>query len=180
MVVIFAKTADVVQVAAPVLAAVAASASWAAVWQSRKAFKTSLLPQLDGYWDNDSDASVRLEIHNTGGGVARDPYFYVIGEDRVAEGRIVKTGPLRPGQKQRLSTDLPRLDAGSEIVGVLCCLDWAGRWHVWSWDGRHKRLRDRLRRSPHELDVTKALRLMHPKASLGELAQGTWDRIAER
>lgn len=137
------KTTEWAQVAAPVFAAFAAGASWAAVRQSHKAFATSQLPQLIGDWDNDAEDAPSLVIHNTGGGVAYDPYFYVLDGDSKVDGRIVKTGPLLAGRGATVFTRFAKRPPGSSdpILGVLFCRDWQGHWHVWSWDGRHKLLR---------------------------------------
>ncbi len=170
------KTAEVVQMVAAALAAIAACASWASVWQSRRAFKTGLSPHLDGYWNNDFDGGVLVAIHNTGGGIARNPYLYVVTDGRGFKDRIVQTGPLRPGQEQRIvlvGASRPR--STDEIAGVICCQDWEHRWHVWAWDGRHALLRDRVRRSPERLDPDRALRVMYPggvaQTSSGELSR---------
>lgn len=168
------KTSEVVQMIAAGLAAIAACASWASVWQSRRAFKIGLLPQLEGYWDNDVERGVLVAIHNTGGGIARDPILYIVTDGRGFKGRVVKTGPLLPGQGQRIVlAGASRPQSADEIAGVICCSDWERKWHVWAWDGRHALMRDRLRRSPERLDPTQALRLMYPggvsESSAGEL-----------
>jgi hypothetical protein len=151
------------QIAAPGLTAVAACASWAAVIQSRKAFKASLTPRLDGHAAPDHDGGIVLEVHNTGAGFARAPYLIVARGDRKVVERVAD-GPLRPGKSARFHTQLPVEAESRAITGVMFCLDAADRWHVWSWDGRHRRLRRWPWQAQPRLDPAKALRLMYPQA----------------
>lgn len=168
------KTVEWTQMAAAVGAAFAATASWMAVRQSRRAFEASQMPQMDGQWLPREDGAATLQIYNTGRGFAREPHFYVVSGGAQAGGRALTTGPLRPGMSVSLRAELPPQAAGTAVVGVLFCLDWAGRWHVWSWDGRRARPHNWRGRSPRLLDPREALRLLYPREAQVERASAPW------
>jgi len=164
------KTVEWAQVAGPVFAAVAALASWAAVRQSRRALDIAQLPQLNGYWLAQDDGSVVLKIDNTGSGNARLPSFSVVSAGTRAAGTVQT---LSPGAHVRLATELPAQARDTAVTGVLFCLDWAGRWHVWSWDGRHEQARRRTR-SPKLPGPDEALRRMYPQVAGRTLEEVSW------
>jgi hypothetical protein len=167
------------QVVAPFLAFGAAGASWASVALTRKQWKESTQPRLDGYWSDGEDGWVNLRIDNTGAGPALEPRFCVFGENRRAAGRIVRTGPLRPGRSADVYVELPPRPEGADGTGVLACLDLSGAWHVWSWDGRHRKVRNWRLQPPPEVDLGDLLAMMYPETA-GWTFQPVEFRSAER
>lgn len=155
------------------LAAVAAVASWAAVRQSRQAFKSERMPLLEASWVEE-DREVVLEIHNTGAGFARMPFFYVIGGSCEVHGYLTDGRPMPPGEGLRIRTELPRREDGEQPTGVVLCIDVSGTWQVWSCDGRHRELRNRLRRTPRRIRPEQALELMHPETAGASYTNVKW------
>jgi len=172
------KTTEIVQMISAGLALAAAIASWLSVRLSYKAFRTGLRPQLDGYWDFDDVRGVLLVVHNTGGGIAREPYCYAVAGEQKFSKRIVKTGPLRPGEHASiLLKGVSATDHSDDIANVLCCQDWSRKWHVWARDGRHGLIRTKLWKSPLGVDAADAFHRMYPKISTAGLQEGDSPRV---
>jgi predicted small integral membrane protein len=162
-VVLALKTVEWTQVVATAFAAIAALASGAAVWQSRRALQDTLLPRLVGVWKDPaaSGGRVRLEIANTGSGFAHAASFYVVSGSQYARGRITETGLMLPQEVVHIDAQLPAIGTQT-IIGVLFCEDLHGRWHVWSWAGKHRRPRTRLGWHVKSLDWERALHTHFP------------------
>lgn len=168
---LFALTAvQWAQVAGPVFAFFAACGALGAVLQARRSFATTRLPQLNGYWINRNDGKVMLKIDNTGGGYGRVPSFCVVTGDHRVRGSIAT---LSPGEQIRLIAELPHQEPGTTVTGVLVCLDSDGRWHVWSWDGRHRAQSWREHRAAWR-DPDEALQLMYRDRHGRNLTDAGW------
>jgi hypothetical protein len=103
-------TADKAAIAATGIAAVAAVASWASVWQSSRFQRRALEPRVNVQASEllapSGDNQIRLRIQNTGGGFAQEAMFWIKEGDHVAMGGVPPYGALAPGEGVTVSTDL--------------------------------------------------------------------------
>jgi hypothetical protein len=119
------------------LAAVAASAAWFNVRQSRQQWRAERTPNLVGQLaDNPSKARVDLEILNTGPGDARGVRFCVVIGGEYVSGYAGPNfgGLLRAGETAIIATEL-RTRSGSGVEGVCTCLDATGRGLAFDFRG---------------------------------------------
>jgi hypothetical protein len=131
---------DVLQwaaVASAAFAAVAALASWAAVWQAREISLSTQLPKLHIVVSENIDTGeIRVHIANDIGGLARDVAFAVVAGGQSCFGSLPPTAMLQPGDSATLVT--PLRTSSREIPAIVSCRDSLGRLHVWAVDGKHR------------------------------------------
>ncbi|MHB8234318.1 MAG: hypothetical protein ACYDHT_06655 [Solirubrobacteraceae bacterium] len=114
-------------------AAVAACASWAAVWlnwRERIAARTPDL-HLEPQHDLEND-EVRLYI-TSNGGPAKGVDFTFIAGHQMAEGHPEPTGVFRSGESRLLLTNLKRTI--EPPMGLITCLDMSEQ-HRYAWSGK--------------------------------------------
>jgi hypothetical protein len=91
--------------ASTMLAATAATASWANVILTRRSLEDSVLPSLHVTGMHMRPGSIlAFDVHNAGGGIGKGPAFlFTYGEQYV----IGMVAPMiRPGQTFRITTDM--------------------------------------------------------------------------
>ena len=162
-------------VAASIFAALAASASWAAVAQARREWRRSQQPHLHAQATHaKADDRIDLSIANSGPGIARGVGFALVMGDSYVSGypRTPLPGFLTAGDKTLIRTDLPT-DAGPDAKGVASCEDSLGNLHGWNLKGEHKLWRRKtriLQRTRHwELSGEDILCEFYPELDLEQL-----------
>ena len=85
----------------------------------------------------ESPGTTELELTNDGGETAVALHYVIAGDDGELRGGSV--GNLPPGAST--TATLHDTFAAGEVRCVWMCTDAKQRLHVWSYDGRHKRLK---------------------------------------
>ena len=160
------------------LAAVAATASWASVIQSRKSLKESVLPDLHViaqrvepsgpvYGMGQGVTSVQFDVYNAGGGIAKGAlYLLVHGMEYV----VGFTAPMvRPGETYRIRTDMTPMGADQEWHGVITCLDLHNNWRTWKLP--HGRKPTLTKASNEDRSATEIYESAFPQATLRPLTR---------
>lgn len=125
-------------------AAVAAIASWASVIQSRRVIRAAALPDLRAGVQYvqpglpSAKATLAIEIHNGGGGTARDVGLLVVCESQSAATSVASF--LRPRESAYFGTNMTPSSASSRVLGLLLWRDSSETIHAWSLDGRQQTL----------------------------------------
>jgi hypothetical protein len=131
--------ADAATTTTAIFAAVAAVAAWATVstdwFRQRKARQPTVSA---GFLDVRNTGEQRIEFVNMGPGLAIQ-LGYAIYANGLRHGGIVGTGHLQAGEKQ--TVDVPIRVTGKTADFVWACRDVDQRLHVWSYSGKHKRLK---------------------------------------
>jgi hypothetical protein len=128
-------------VAAAVLAAVAAGASWRSVLLARRTQLDADRPLLASQlYRVANDPRLRLHIENIGSGTAKRVTFYGVAEGELAAGIAPETGLLRPGEGVTLLTNLTPTDPDSSEL-MTFCLDRENVIHTWSRRDHYERYR---------------------------------------
>lgn len=78
-----------------------------------------------------------IEFVNVGSGPASVVRYFLMGDDAATDQGAV--GNLQPGESQTVQIGIAV--TGDAIECAWTCRDAAGRLHVWSYDGPHKRLK---------------------------------------
>jgi hypothetical protein len=164
-------TTDLAALGTAGFAAVAAGASWASVWQTRRNWRDQQTPQITPSWTEPNNR-VTLSFTNTGGGFATQTNFIVVSGRECCTG-VVPPVTLGPGIRVTLDTDITPLGALHEVTGAVFCLDRLGTWHAWSWAGDHERPR-KDRRPAKSLSPEDALQLFHPDIDIESLVFRKW------
>lgn len=176
---ILALEPDELQLIGTGLALLAAGASWASVYQTRRAAKRAALPLLHGEGRQVPytvpTSRLQLAVHNSGRGIGKAPMAIVVRNGEYAAGTLTD-GFIEPDETVRVLCNL-EWSVDSEpprIEGVLVCRDvdqssWV--WHLRT--GRRKRLRrnsrwNRLRRAPYNEDQ-QMIAAFYPDVKLAEL-----------
>lgn len=121
-------------------AALAAGLSWWTVRQTRKLWTIEHAPNLQLIPDFDPvSGEIALEVHNTGGGFARNAaVFYVQGGQYILE-YTPPNGIIPPGRGLRIETDLRKVTPLDElVVAATICSDVNNTTHARAIDGTHK------------------------------------------
>jgi hypothetical protein len=162
---------EVVLVAGPAIAALAALASWASVWQSRKLARESSAPLLMAQKIvNASDNTIGAVVTNAGGGAARGAGIYISYPPYVVQGALGH-GFLYPGEKRQVLTNIPAGD-GVETDILLLCRDKNSFGHFWSANEDHRVYKTRFRRRPrYRPDIYNVFREFHPAIDLRTLTE---------
>jgi hypothetical protein len=168
---IVASTAEWASVASAGAAAVAAGASWASVRQTRKLWLIERAPDLQmiALVDRDSNR-VTLQLHNAGGGFARDVVVYLVEGTRYFIAYAPMNGVIRPGQGVEIQTPLVKEPPiNGPLVGAVIAADVTGTTHAWSASGtRHRRwTRKKLPKKP--MSNNEIFSVIVPDANLDEL-----------
>lgn len=168
------------EIVASACTALAALASWAAVWQARQMWRAGLLPHLQVQSLSrplafNGGARLTLEIHNVGGAAARTAHFVAFNDAQRCYGLVPPAGFMKPGGHARIITGL---EAPSDRIwtqnGVLFCLDAEGVAHVWSFNGEHRILRSNWRRKLKTTSIEKAVAAFYPDVDLLTLEGVGW------
>jgi hypothetical protein len=170
-----ASSAEWAAVGSAIAAALAATASWAAVWQTRKFWSVEHAPdlQLIALVEHDS-RQIILQVHSAGGGFARDVVVLLVEGDQYVVAYGSPNGVLLPGRGVQMETPLlkePPLSA--PLVGVVIGADISGTTHAWAASGAvHRRwTRDDLRKKAmSNIDIFHAV---VPGVNLNELKPTT-------
>ena len=135
------STADIALVATAALAAIAAGASWASVFQNRKERIAASMPlmTIDVMVVADTE-TVRVHLTNSGGGVARGVEFSVSAPEvgLIAYGVSHPTPTFRPGESRLIDTAI-HANRDNELIGFVSCYDATGE-HLKAWwpNGDHR------------------------------------------
>ena len=135
---------------AALASALAASASWAAVWQARTIWRSSLLPHLQGQVNYESDGRLLISVHNAGGGLAVGSMVVcVAGGTQLTT--ALGTGFLRSDERMVIRTNMfiPTSDDPDDdgVKLGLFCRDIDQRSYGWNRRGEPRKFR-RTRRKP--------------------------------
>ncbi len=164
------------------LAVVAAGASWASVWQSRRIWQASLLPNLQVVVVFDvlsAPGNVWLRIENMGGGTAKRVGFQCTIRGALAAGHA-GCGFLRPGEGLRVYLNF---HAGgleeNEVAAMVVCSDVEETLHAWSHKGEHRAygrsLYRRIQRRPRRrVGYDEAFAKFFPEVDLDTDERITW------
>lgn len=125
-------------VASAGIAAMAAVASWQAVIQAGRTWKTGLLPELLPTVAI-VGSEVSISVDNAGGGPARFASYAMVVGSEFAEGSLSATGYVRAGEGTVVPTGI-RVPLGGlgGVQGAVFCEDRLGQQHAWSFDGAHE------------------------------------------
>lgn len=132
-----ASAADWAALGSAVAAALAASASWASVQQTRKLWSIERAPELEliAIVEHCSGRIV-LQLHNAGGGFARDVAVLLVEGNHYVIAYAPPSGVLLPGRGVRMQTPLVKKSPPNErLVGVVIGADVSGTTHAWSASG---------------------------------------------
>jgi hypothetical protein len=153
---------EVVLVAGPAIAAIAAMASWATVWQARRLARESRAPLLMIQKIVDPQTQTMTAIvTNAGGGAARGAGVLLSHPPYRAEGNLGH-GFIYPGQARRVWTNIPATEVDTDVMAV--CRDGEGFPHYWTADEEHKVFKTWFRRRPHPRgDVTVVFSEFYPQ-----------------
>lgn len=158
-----------------VMAAIAALAAWASVVQSRRLQLASVRPYLNGQLIQVGSGPINFAVQNAGAGPARGPGFCIIVGEEYVRGYAGPNmgGFFKPGDSRTVKTDFSGGQA-TEPIGVLCCWDTAGNFHVFDLATGKMRTWKRPRWWRRKLPSQRpedALASMHPEVDLGPLSQ---------
>jgi archaellum component FlaF (FlaF/FlaG flagellin family) len=129
------KTAEWLQVAGAAISLVAALASWAAVAQARKIWRSRLLPELHAQevsilGRNHGDPNrTRFAVHNSGGALAIAAGFGFVSNGIYVRG-LFSDGFVRPGETFHVTTEIE--PGESDAQGVIFCRDADKTLYAWS------------------------------------------------
>jgi hypothetical protein len=119
-------------------AAVAATAAWFSVLQSRRLQRDAISPYLSGQASQaEGGAPIEFAVQNVGAGAAREVGFCVIIGTEYMRGYAAPNmgGFFRPGDRRTIRTEFR--SGGDGVTGVVTCRDVAGNFHVFNLlDGR--------------------------------------------
>jgi len=161
---------EIALVAGPVIAAIAAIASWASVWQARKLGRESTAPLLMiQKIINPSDRTIGAIVTNAGGGAARGAGVYLAHPPYGVEGALGH-GFLYPGETRHVWTTIPATDVETDVM--VLCRDRDGFPHYWNANEEHRVFKTRLRRGPrYRKDSPAVFREFHPAVNLTTLVE---------
>jgi hypothetical protein len=165
---------EVALIAGPAIAAVAACASWASVWQARKLARDSRSPLLMIQKVVErSTQTVGAVVTNAGGGAARGIGIFLSHPPFWVQGAVLH-GFLYPGQSRYIKTDIP-LNEEEETDVMVVCRDAESFAHFWTADEKHRVFKTRFRRRPrYRRDLVEVFHELHPGADLPSLTQATF------
>lgn len=124
------------QVVAPALSAIAAGASWRAVFQTRRTQVDADVPQLVFHLMGES-VPLTLEIQNVGRGVAVHPGYAIL--SGLPSGQAIKgtyPGSLLPNEKAEYRVPFPTTE---DALGIVFTEDRHNNVHVWSATNKYRR-----------------------------------------
>lgn len=160
-------------------AAVAAAASWAAVWlnwRERKASRTPdmhIEPQVI-----DDTQEVRLFI-TANGGPARMVHFNFVQGSEGIQGHPLPTAMFRPGESRLLETTLKVTD--DKPKGFVSCFDMAGKWqYACSVQGQRAAYRLRGKKKGQGVTHEKIMRRFYPDYDFGAPSEREGFKTIER
>jgi hypothetical protein len=157
-------------VAAPAFAAIAALASWASIFQTRRLAREESSPQLQIQKVAASDGTIGVVITNAGGGAARGAGFYLSSPPYYA-GSALGHGFIFPGETREVWTQIAVTDPPTQIDVLALCRDRRSFVHYWTADERHRILKNWRRRPKYSRDVPSIFRKFHPEVDLNALTR---------
>jgi hypothetical protein len=121
-----------------IAAAIAAIAAWAAVIQSSRWQRRQRAPELNIQVSEilGSNVEIRVRIENSGGGFARQAYFWVREGPAVCASGVPPHGSLGAGQGVTVRPHMSRV--GQPYVEAVVWCHFGRRIHAWDAGGRHK------------------------------------------
>lgn len=127
-----------VQTIGAIAAAIAALASLASVWQTRRIIKAAALPELLVEIAHvRPQGTLAVEVHNAGGGIARDVWFAIAADGQLAMDSAAMF--LRSGQSANFGTDIRPASLSGKAVGVV----------MWRSSSNHVYASNFMGKSPH-------------------------------
>ena len=170
---------QVALIAGPAIAAIAALASWASVWQARKLGREATAPHLQVQKVVQSyNGTIGAVITNAGGGAARGVGIYLTYPPYFVAGPIGH-GFLYPGETRVVWTQIPNTDPPEETDVMVLCRDRDGFPHYWTADERHKVFKNWHRGPKYNKDPYGIFRDFHPAVDLNTLTQVEMSVTAE-
>jgi hypothetical protein len=160
---------EVALVAGPAIAAIAAIASWASVWQSRKLARESSTPHLQAQKIvNAADDTIGAVVTNAGGGAARGAGIYLSHPPFYVQGPIGH-GFLFPGETRYVHTPIPVSDVETDVL--VLCRDKSSVPHFWNASEEHRAYTDWRGRPKYQRDIPAVFREFHPGVDLNALTE---------
>jgi hypothetical protein len=153
--------ADTTTTITAIFAAVAAFAAWATVAANLRRQRLDRQPNVSaGFLNIRRIGKQKIEFVNAGPGLAIQLGFFLYAgpPEGLWSGGIVGNGHLQAGERDLVDVPLPTLKT-AEFVWA--CRDIDQRLHIWSYSGKHKRLKKGSYPSQDE-----AFRLMYPETTL--------------
>jgi hypothetical protein len=157
---------EVALIAGPAIAAIAALASWASVWQARKLGRESSAPLLQVQKTVNAQGFVGAVVTNAGGGPARGAGIYIVHPPYYASDSLGH-GFLFPGDTRVVVTGIQVAEAETDII--VFCRDRNSVPHFWNADEEHRELTDWRGRPKYFGDLDAAFGIFHPDVGLSDL-----------
>lgn len=151
-------------VASAGLLMVAALAAWRTAAVTGRAFRRSILPDLDvTFLVPKPRGPVQVTVRNVGAGVAKVPNVVLVVKD-AAMHQYIAGGILHPGKGVKITTQIPAQTLVKEDhLAVAGCRDVNNVHHGWSSHWEHREFRTRwLRRPVETLDWGEAFQTFYP------------------
>lgn len=163
-------TASWATIVTATLAALAAAASWASVWQNRKQLRASLEPDLQIVIEGGRGSDrIGMNIRNVGGGTAKRIVFMATLGDRLQCVGSLGIGFLPTGYGAHVvfTCSGAHLEDGDVAIALLAS-DTREFGHAWSHLAQHHVFRSRFRRSPRVTSAREAFEKLYPDVPLAD------------
>jgi len=159
---------EVALIASPSIAAVAALASWASVWQARKLAREDHAPLLMAQKVVTAGTNtIGAVVTNAGGGPARGAGIYLAHPPHKVQGPLGH-GFLYPGQSRYVQTNIPATEVETDVM--VLCRDRESYPHFWNAQEEHRVYKTLFRRRPnYQRDMPKVFAKFHPSVDLNAL-----------
>lgn len=168
---------DVALLAGTGLAAVAASASWASVWQARQALNAGVLPELHvqglsmGHENplRETSRTMSYVVTNAGGGFAKGVLITFCHGDEYVTG-FIGSGFMKPGDTVTVHTPIVTAEVSGTVLGIVACRDVRERSYVWDLVSPKPHQTKRKKDKPFHT-VDELLAIAHPNVNLKTMRQ---------
>jgi hypothetical protein len=160
-------------------AAIAAGASWASVWQSRRERIDARTPDMHVEVQHAQDTDAVLVFIASNGGPAKGVYFLVVAGNMAILGHPEPSTLFRPGESRILQTTLQR--SAEPPVGFIACHDLAERHlYVWAATGERRVYRIKgLRRDRRDLTDGLLMDELYPGRDISGVIRGDFQTIRQ-
>jgi hypothetical protein len=156
-------------VVSPALAAVAAGASWASVFQARRFAREATSPLLQVQITAHPDQTIGAVVTNAGGGMARGAGICLVYPPYVAAASLVH-GFMQPGDTHHVVTDIAITTPDVATSVVVHCRDKYSFPHYWSANEDHYVGRTRWpQRRPRYRDIRESFMELYPDVNPYEM-----------
>lgn len=159
---------EIALVAGPAIAALAAFASWASVWQARKLAHEASTPHLQVQKIVTMHGFIGAVVTNAGGGAARGAGIYIAHPPYFAQGALGH-GFLFPGETRTALTDIPVTEV--ETDALVLCRDKNSVPHYWNANEQHRAYTGWRGRPKYRKDIPKVFREFHPAVDTSVLTE---------